>query len=294
MNDYFLPVENWPKSLFREHQYVLEKVIRQLSVRPDLFGLAAGGSFASGQMDEFSDLDLRVVVDPESWQTVISRRLEIAAGLGPLDLAFTGEHVGLPDMLICLYGEMPIHVDLHFMTSERLGTLSEDLTILWDRYGKLHGAIAAGKPSAPAVRRQWLEDRFWAWIHYLTTRAARGELFQALGYLSFVREQVLGPMVLELVGKPPYGVHHIEAFAGSYAEQMRSTVAGYDRKEILEAIVGVVAMYRELRSKLVSEDFIPRVKAEEVAVRYLQVQCERFGKEDGLTNRCSCPPMIRP
>jgi hypothetical protein len=278
MSDYFLPVDSWPKSLFREHQCLLENIVRQFAIQPDLVGLAVGGSFVSGQMDEFSDLDLRVVVDPENWRTVKSRRLQIAEGLGPLDLAFTGEHVGLPDMLICLYGEMPIHVDLHFMTPERLGTLSEDLTILWDRHGKLHEAISASKPSAPTVRRQWLEDRFWAWIHYLTTRAARGELFQALGYLSFVREQVLGPMALQAVGKPPFGVHHIEAFAGSYAEQMRSTVPGYDRREILEAIAGVAAMYRELRGKLVSENLIRRVKAEEVAVRYLQGQRERFGK----------------
>jgi len=43
-------------------------------------------------MDEFSDLDLVVVVEEDSYAEVLGSRMDIARRLGPLLSAFTGEH----------------------------------------------------------------------------------------------------------------------------------------------------------------------------------------------------------
>ena len=119
MNDYFLDVEDWPKSLPNAHRELLLNIINRLSSRPDLLGIAIGGSFISGQMDYYSDLDLVIVVDPKEWHTVEKTRIGIAESIGPLIIAFTGEHIGLPQMLICLYGTIPLHVDLKFIVPEQ-------------------------------------------------------------------------------------------------------------------------------------------------------------------------------
>jgi hypothetical protein len=43
-------------------------------------------------------------------------RAGFAGALGPLLSAFTGDHVGEPRLLICLYGPPLLHVDLKFVT----------------------------------------------------------------------------------------------------------------------------------------------------------------------------------
>lgn len=48
------------------------------------------------------------------------RSRELAGTLGHLLHAFTGEHVGEPRLLICLYGPELLHVDLKFVTLEML------------------------------------------------------------------------------------------------------------------------------------------------------------------------------
>ena len=78
-------------------------------------GVAASGSAITGQMNEFSDLDLVVAVEPMAFPEVMTQRKSLAASLGDLVASFTGEHVGEPRLLICLYAPGPLHVDLKFV-----------------------------------------------------------------------------------------------------------------------------------------------------------------------------------
>ena len=110
------------------------------------------------------------------------------------------EHIGIPQMLVCLYGEIPIHVDLNFMVPDQLISRPEDPKMLWDRNNMLHDALSNSRACPSTVDWQWIEDRFWFWIHYATTKVGRGELFAAIGFISFIREKVLGPIVLEMNG----------------------------------------------------------------------------------------------
>lgn len=41
---------------------------------------------------------------------------------------------------------------------------------------------------------EWFESRARIWLHAVV-KLGRGELFEAIGMLSFFREQVLGPML---------------------------------------------------------------------------------------------------
>lgn len=66
-------------------------------------------------MDEFSDLDFVVVCDDEHQADLLRDAPAFAAELGPLLSTFTGEHVGEPRLLICLYGPPMLRVDLKFV-----------------------------------------------------------------------------------------------------------------------------------------------------------------------------------
>ena len=84
MTEYFLPADHWPGTLPSTHKELLQGIIEKLSERSDLLGLAIAGSFLTNQMDNYSDLDLKVVADPGQWETVREARKRIAASVGPL------------------------------------------------------------------------------------------------------------------------------------------------------------------------------------------------------------------
>lgn len=63
----------------------------------------------------------------------------------------------------------------------------------------------------PPPDHAWVEQRFWVWIYFTGLRIARGELFEAINFLSFLRYHVLGPLALERAGQRPIGLRRIEA-----------------------------------------------------------------------------------
>jgi hypothetical protein len=235
----------------------------------ELEGVAIGGSYLSGRMDDYSDLDLVLAVAADRWEPPRQTLERIARSLGTLVWSFSGEHVGVPSMLICLYAPIPLHVDLKFLLPSHLEKRVEEPVVLWDRRGALRAALSVGKASYPEPDPQWIEDRFWAWIHYMSTKIGRGELFEAIEGLSFLRERVLGPLALLRSHAQPNGVRHLERDAPEYASGVRGTIARYDRADIIRATDDCIALYRRLRAETPVQ-ILQRTEVEKVALNFFQ------------------------
>lgn len=282
MDEYLLDEREWPATLADAPRALLRKLVAGIRRTPGIIGLAAGGSFLSGRMDEFSDLDLVVVVEPSASDELRGKRAALARALAPLLASFTGEHVGEPRLLVCLYGPPLVHVDLKFVTPDGLAIRVEDPTVLWDRDGRVASALAAGAGSYPAPDPQWIEDRFWIWVHYTASKIGRGELFEALDFTAFLRAQVLGPLALKEASARPSGVRHVEREAPARARQMRETVARYDARDLVSSLRAAVALYRELRDRAGFEALQRRSEAEASALDYLDGVARRFGNPDAF------------
>lgn len=252
------------------HARFLAAAVPGLAADPRVVGVAAGGSYAAGDVDEFSDLDLVVGIEPAAYDMVMAERRAIAARLGPLLVAFTGEHVGEPRLLICLYGPPLLHVDLKFVRVEDAAARVEDPIVLWERDGRLAAALAAGVARYPEPDMQAIEDRFWTLTHYIAGKAGRGELLEAVDALSFVRSLALGPMALAIRGARPTGVRKIERVAPDLAARLASTVAPCDADACLAALEEAIVLYRELRDAVGAPGLRRHVDAEAAAVAYVR------------------------
>ena len=248
---------------------LLRRVVERLSADPRLVGVAAGGSYLTGTMDQFSDLDLVVAVEPAAFLEVLADRPRIAASLGPLLSAFTGEHVGEPRVFICLYGPPLLHVDLKFVALADAAQRVEDPAVLWERDGRLSAALREGTARYPAPDLQWLEDRFWVWVHYGAGKIGRGELFEAHDMLAFLRARALGPLMLQTVGARPNGVRRLEQAAAGWAREMQATVARYEPRSTALALREAAQIYRALRGAAAVPDLVVRREAEAAAMAYL-------------------------
>jgi hypothetical protein len=159
---------NVPTTALTTHQKFISRTLPRLAADPRLVGVAAAGSWAENSMDEFSDLDLIIAVEHESFAQVMSERQSIAASLGELLASFTGEHVGEPRVLICLYDSPLLHVDLKFLSIHDVQTRVDEPVVLWECDARLSQAYASSTGAYPLPKEQWIEDRFWMWIHTLS------------------------------------------------------------------------------------------------------------------------------
>ena len=253
----------------KSHAGFISRVVDRLKLDSRLVGIAAGGSYLTQSIDEFSDLDLVIAIEPDAYPSVLEKRHEIAESLGSLLAAFTGEHVGEPRLLICLYGPPLLHVDLKFISLADAAVRVEDPAILWERDGRFTAALRLAAARYPQPDLQWIEDRFWIWIHYGAAKVGRGELFEAIGFLAYLRAEVLGPLAMVVNRQRPAGVRKLEFAAPKLAKQIQATVGAYDSKACAAALRAAAAMYCELRASLASKDVRPNPQAEEAAMSYL-------------------------
>ncbi|WP_026411797.1 nucleotidyltransferase domain-containing protein [Actinomadura oligospora] len=256
------------------HSGFLSDVLPRIRQDARVAGVAVTGSIATGRPDEYSDVDLVVVVDDEAYDAVMRERLALIGSWASLVAGFTGEHVGEPRLIITLVGPPLLHVDFKFVRVSDFGERTEDPEVLWERDGLLSGALSRRAPDAPGFDLQWIEDRFWIWVHYGATKLGRGELFETIGFLTYLRETVLGPLAARRVGAPPRGVRHLEAVAPEEARALQATLCGYDRDDAGRAVLATVDLYRRW-SEADEATLERRHRAEELAVRYLREVIER-------------------
>lgn len=231
------------------HRTFLERALAAVSGVEGIVGLAAGGSFIAGEMDEFSDLDLVLAVEPGAWPEILARRQEIAAALDSSFLAgFTGEHVGEPRLLVCLYGPPLLHVDLKFVSLDDVHERIEDPVILWEVDGCLSAAFARAAPRYPSADPDWIEERFWIWAHYLADKIERGEIFEALDALTFLRSVALAPLAFLGAGVEATGVRRVEDRLPIFGTDLERTVAGVDAAACAAALDAAIDLYTELRT----------------------------------------------
>ncbi|TWI01857.1 hypothetical protein IP90_02417 [Luteimonas cucumeris] len=229
------------------HAATLAHILSVLGDDARIDAVLAGGSMLHGGFDAQSDLDLVVVVRAGDYPQVMAQRPAIAARLGSLLAAFSGEHVGEPRLLICLFGPPLIHVDLKFVVETDLQHMVERPCLLWARQPERIGAVLdAASVHWPDREAQWFEDRAWIWLHYGAAKLLRGERYEALGMLAYFRDQVLGPLLHRRSGRPQRGVRRIESDAAADAA-LSLTMATVETASIAQALLRAIELYLELR-----------------------------------------------
>jgi hypothetical protein len=253
------------------HTAFVARALPRLADDLRILAVAAGGSWGTPAMDEYSDIDLIVAVEPAQLAVVVRDAAVIAAALGPLLVSFPGDHLGSPHLLIGLYGPPLLHVDFKFLSVVEAAREIGKSSVLWEREGALTRVLPATPPvGSPPPDLQWIEDRVWVWLHYGATKAARGEVFEAIDALAYIRARVLGPLVLAMHNRPPHGVRRVEAVAGADMPLLLATLTGHDARGCLGGLRAAADLYRRLRESYAPATLIRRTAAEDAAVTYVE------------------------
>ena len=246
-----------------------KNVIHILKNDPTIVGLAGAGSWVTNEIDQWSDLDL-VIVTKDNLNADKSLMVEYASRFGNLLSAFTGEHVGEKRLLICLYDEPLLHVDIKFVTLDEFCDRIEDPVILLDNDEALQKIISTTKAEFPTPDYQWIEDRFWTWLHYGLTKIGRGEYFEALDFMAYLRMVIFGPLLHIKNKNLPRGVRRVETtLAHDDFKSLESTLSFNNKESLLNALSNAVQLYKTLRQDLFNNK-ISYNKAEDSVLRYMK------------------------
>jgi predicted nucleotidyltransferase len=248
----------------------INQVVERIKDDKNVIGLAVAGSLITDEIDEFSDVDL-ILVKVDNVSNDFAKMENYAKSFGDYLNGFTGEHVGERLVLICLYDNPLLHVDIKFLTLDEFQNRIEDPIIFFDRERQLEKTIKSTKSEWPRLDFQWIEDRFWTWVHYAILKLGRGENFEALDFISFVRTFVISPMLQIKNGKLPRGLRKVEVnFPKSDLDKLKSTVPTYTIESLFDSLKNTIDIYTEVRQTIFPSTIKLRTETERRTLEYLR------------------------
>lgn len=233
----------------------------------EMAGMAVAGSFALGIADEYSDVDLQLVATDDGYDAVVAAQEEVIAACGTPVARFPADHTGLPELTIVLYDDL-VHVDFLPIRLSDLAGKNQGLPakVLWERDGSVTRELAKPADRKQAVDLEWIERRMWTWFWYAQSKILRGEVYEALDGLAWLRATVLFPLLGATRGENVSGARRVESLLAELADDFARTSSGPDRAAVMDALRTVHALYTRMADPLLEERGIEPATAARAAV----------------------------
>lgn len=257
---------------FPRHRAKVEAAVRAGLEIEDVVAMAVAGSFAVGNADELSDIDLRLYVDETAVDRTVRAMPALAASCGTVIASFSGEHVGAPALTIVLYDDL-VHVDFDVVAADRAAEHNDGLpaVVLWERE-PISDALPGTYDPEVAAGVRWMEARIWTWSWYIQSKVLRGELYEALDGLQYVRDQVLFRLLAFHGERRPAGGRRAEAVVGDHRDAFARTIPrSLDPATVLAALREEIDLYRVLADPLLERHGIEAAEARAVVLRALDL-----------------------
>ena len=239
-------------TLPESQQAVIDRFVAACREDERVVAAILGGSYARGEADGHSDLDLSLITADAAYEDVLAGREAFVRRLGELDFV---ETFGSENYVFFIYPdgtecELSIGRESAFTHIQ-----SGPYHILLDKQGILDGAVFAWPEPDPAeqieaLRRlvQW----FWHDLSHFTTGIARGQNWWAYGQLQDLRRYCVDLVRLrQNFAAKPENYWKVElAVPVDQLSPLAATCVPLERDAMLEAALGILRFFRDLARPL--------------------------------------------
>jgi hypothetical protein len=253
------------------HQHFVERTKALLFGDSRILGLAIGGSWMTGELDEFSDLDFYVVLDEKAVSMPFEEKRAIVQPLGKLLSFYKNGHDDNVAVSLFYYEPQLLHVDWKWISLSGFEKRVEDPEILFERENCLSEVIGRYPSLGYALPElQYQESRFWTWMHYVLSKLGRGEIIEAYDYLCEVRSYSIGPLVLMKNGLSARRMRFAEKLPENDLEWIKKTIpTDCTALGCIDASLIMMQMFVYLRDALKTDNYISNNEAERACFNYL-------------------------
>lgn len=240
---------------FESCRDLFEAFLRLFAERGDL-AVAVSGSLASGEMDEYSDLDLELIV-PEEQQVgeTIEWLIKAADSLGGVLASFPATHLGLRDLRIFFFERdgAVAKADVWVMSAKSFDAMPKAKLVV-DPGGRLRARRSA-LPNSQAWQEPDFSDlhnKFAGWIWYTCIKIARGEYTEAADSLGTMRSFALLPCMQYVHSLPYEGYRKLETrFPADAVAALQATYpAQMSFAELVRALSALIEIFEEVQLRV--------------------------------------------
>ncbi len=261
--------------LLDNHQEIVDRFLATCQADERIVAAFFGGSYATGKVDEYSDLDLFFITTDEAYEDFLSAKESFIRLLGkPLFL----EDFGEPHGYLTIYSN-GTEAEVFFYPESTYQDLYEGpYRVLLDKKGILTGKVfpvhAAESAKQIMILRQQM-DWFWHELSHFIKAMGRSQLWFAYGELELLRQCCVNLARLRYNFSDPYmGEPYFKIEQVMPVEQLaplERTICPLEYDAMLQASLVILRFYQAVVPALAEEHGIPyQVELEQMMVRHLE------------------------
>ncbi len=237
------------EELIKRREAILEEIVGYFSSDPAVQAIFVGGSLPAGSADAFSDVDLRVVVTPETHARFVENRLEM-----PKQWKGFLFNEWMPGAQHCVsHFRQFVKVDIFYYSQDKLQPspwYSFPQTVLYDPKGIVSKLVESSPPfkfEFDERRVDWVMSKGLAAAHEVFRRCRRGELIFAQNLLEEFRLRVAeaDDWIHQRVATNPAELKWERRLTPSLVQALRESYVPTDAAAIETAMLNLLTIFQE-------------------------------------------------
>jgi len=242
---------------------MLSKCVQLLKADGRVEGTYVVGSMADGTFDDYSDIDINVVVKDEAYAGFYEERFRFAEQIGDLLSTFEVEWLNC-QMLGAIYRNY-VEVDFCYTTLEKVEVFSDRYKILLDRTGRVRQNLVKKDFMVDARKELKTQTDFALYnVLHAFNMLKRGEYWSLIKQIETLRRRLVTLMDLSLGKDVAEEYRRLESlFPLEVETKLRKTLCVYSKKEIEKSLVAATQLFCE-----VGQDVASRLSVEFSSERF--------------------------
>jgi len=235
------------KSVLRN---MLSKCVQLLEADSRVEGAYVVGSMADGTFDDYSDIDLYIVVKDERYTEAYQERFRFAEQIGDVLSTFEIEWPNC-QLLGAIYRNY-MEVDFCYTMLEKVEVFSDRYKILLDRTGRVRQTLVKKDFTVDARKELRTQTEFALYnLLHAVHMLKRGEYWSSIKQIETLRRRIVVLMDLSLGKDIAEEYRRLESlFPLKVEKKLRKTLCSYGNRAIEKSIAAAVQLFCEVGKEL--------------------------------------------
>lgn len=237
---------------------LLQAIENDLLIDDHVLGFFYGGSIANDHLDNYSDIDLRIIVKPEKMKEYITNKNNRAGNWGNV-LYFEDSHPS--SIYVVAHYDCFVKVDIFYYTPDYIqpSVWLQNIKIMKDNRGMLANVLEQSMKLAykPSVKEfEVWRTKFFALLHEAYRRMMRDEYYYALDCIDKMRLSIVSGWCM-IAGIQPNSFGDWAKYEGERSrlkdwqqDLLESWDCGRNKVEIIDVVRSIVPEFKKIHYSL--------------------------------------------
>ena len=246
------------KGLASKQETILQRVKSLVADDPRFMGMWTVGSMATGKADQYSDLDVYLLVETSNYDQVYSEKTSFAEKIGKVLSTFEVEWPNCQLLGVIL--DICVEVDLCYCKPENLEIFGP-YKIEIDRKGNLQELLSKHTVSYETDVKKHLREHmdFAAYnLLHAINMVGRGEYWSSIRQIEILRKRVIGLIGLRTKTDVEEEYRKLESLVNNELNQsLQNTLCDYSAESIARAVHATAILFKEEAENLCQKEGVP-------------------------------------